>query len=112
MNKYFENVIVDGLIMRSSMLEREIQTGFSKESELKLDVAKGDEKLGEVPNRYYANTPDGRGPVNVFRIDDGRDLVRISYCPGIGLPDFTITVPRPKTIPPLQVYGSEEDKNL
>lgn len=77
-----------------------------------LDVAKGNEKLGEDPNRYYANTPDGRRLVKIFRIDNGRDLVRISCCPGIGLRDLTITVLRPKTVPSLKLYGSEEDKNL
>lgn len=99
--------------MKSSMLERErIQTCSSKESDLKLDVAKGNENLGEDPNRYYANTPDGRRLVKVFRTDNGRDLVRISYCSGIGLQDLSITVPRPKTVPSLKLYGSEEDKNL
>lgn len=108
-----ENVIVGGLIMGSSILEHErIQAGFSTESELKLDVAEGNKKLGEDPNRYYANTPDGRRIVKIFRTDNGRDLVRISYCPGIGLRALTITVPRPKTLPSLKLYGSEEDRNL
>lgn len=95
--------------MKNFMIEREsIPVDPYKEVQLKLDVAKGDPELGEDPEKYYANTPDGRRGVSVCRIDDHRDLVRLSYVPGIDLTPFAITLRRPQTIPSLKDYGLED----